>query len=333
MIRLKYGTDDERNALAKDYLTIFTDRTPLSNDWLKLRRDLVSAVSSLGKLLPLTFDELLVEPYVELVDIYEDYIAHADSIDDDLTKRAKCLFSYDAYEYGGKKGVRQSTKIARFFMNHANDMQLYTCHYCDMAYINTYPTGPRKKNNHFDLDHVLDKGKCPILALCFFNLVPVCPICNSRIKSVNHPAVTTEERKLLSPTNPGYDFEEKVTIWIDHPAGKCSTLGFEKRMDEYELKFDCHKDPRYEKEVKFFRLLPRYNYHKCEGLRLMDLKERYTDSRIVEMARMIMGDDSLKEKDMAADSIIDQIKKDVFSDDFNKTHHRVFGKLYNDILN
>ena len=250
----------------------------------------------------------------------------------DLTKRAKRLFSYDAYEYQGVKGPKQSSRIARFFMKHANDMQLYTCHYCDMAYINTYPTGPRKKNNHFDLDHVLDKGKCPILALSFFNFVPVCPVCNGRIKSTKQVATTTLERKKLSPTNPNYDFEGKVTIWIDHPAGKCSTFGFEKRMNEYELKFDCHKDLDYQKEIDFFRLVPRYNFHKCEALRLMDLKERYTEARIVEMARLIMGDDATKAKDLGADSIIDQIKKDIFADDFMNDHHRVFGKLHKDIL-
>ncbi len=202
-----------------------------------------------------------------------------------------------------------------------------------MAYINAYPTGPRsKKNNHFDLDHVLDKGRCPILALCFFNLVPVCPVCNGRVKSIKQVAVNTTERKLLSPTNPTYDFENNVTIWVDHTGGKCSTLGFEKRMDEYDLKFDTHKNPIYKKEIDFFRLEARYNYHKCEALRLMDLKERYADSRIVEMARLIMGDDMSKEKDVAADKIINQIRSDIFAEDFMNNFHRTFDKLHKDIM-
>ena len=332
MIKLKYGTESERNALATEYLGIFLDKGRMLREWTPLRSDLVGAVASLDALLPTSLDELLKKPYSELVDIYEDYVANEANITDDLTKRAKRLFSYEAYEYQSVKGPKQSSRIARFFMKHANDMQLYTCHYCDMAYINTYPTGPRKKNNHFDLDHVLDKGKCPILALSFFNFVPVCPVCNGRIKSTKQVATTTAERKKLSPTNPNYDFEGNVTIWVDHPAGKCSTFGFEKRMDEYELKFDCHKDLDYQKEIDFFRLVPRYNFHKCEALRLMDLKERYTEARIVEMARLIMGDDSTKGKDLGADSIINQIKKDIFADDFMNEHHRVFGKLHKDIL-
>lgn len=332
MLKLKYGTDTARNALATEYLGIFPNKVQMKSEWILLRSDFVEAVSSLNALLPATLDELLIKPYTELVDIYEEYVAKETYITDDLNKRAKRLFSYDAYEYEGVKGPKQSSRIARFFMKHANDIQLYTCHYCDMAYINTYPTGKRKMNNHFDLDHVLDKGKCPIVALSFFNLVPVCPVCNGRIKSTKQVAQTTAERKKLSPTNPNYDFEDKVTIWVDHPAGKCSTFGFEKRMDEYELKFDCHRDLDYQKEIDFFRLIPRYNYHKCEALRLMDLKERYSDARILEMARLIMGDDASKAKDLAADSIINQIKKDIFADGFMNDQHRVFGKLHKDIL-
>lgn len=332
MIKLHYGTDIERQALADEYVTIFPNGVQMDSDWKALRSDIVKAVAGLNAVLPESLKEFLKKPYEKLVDIYEMYVANETVINQDIKIRARLLFSYDRFEYKGSVGNKHSARIARFFMNHAKEMQIYTCHYCDMAYINAYPTGPRKKNNHFDLDHVLDKGRCPILALCFFNLVPVCPVCNGRIKSVRQVATSTAERKLLSPTNPNYDFENNVTIWMDHPDGKCSTFGYEKRMDEYELKFDTHKAPIYEKEIDFFRLVPRYNFHKCEALRLMDLKERYTDSRIVEMARLIMGDDKSKTKDSSADVIINQIKKDIFADDYINDYHRTFGKLHRDIM-
>lgn len=50
------------------------------------------------------------------------------------------------------------------------------------------------------------------------------------------------------------------------------------------------------------------------------------------MARLIMGDDSTKGKDLGVDSIINQIKNDIFADGFMNEHHRVFGKLHKDIL-
>lgn len=333
MVKLNYGTDKERKALADEYVKIFPDFVRMESDWKVLRSDIIAVVPGLAAVLSTRLEEFLKEPYEQLVDVYETYVANVSNINQDLKNRARLLFSYDRFEYNGHEGKKQSARIARFFMNHAKDMQTYTCHYCDMAYINAYPTGPRtKKNNHFDLDHVLDKGSCPILALSFFNLVPVCPVCNGRIKSTKQVGTTTAERKLLSPTNPKYDFENNVTIWVDHQGGKCSTFGFEKRMNEYELKFDVHKAPIYEKEIKFFRLEPRYNFHKCEALRLMDIKERYSEPRIVEMARLIMGDDNSRGKGSAADVVIEQIKKDIFADDFINNYHRAFGKLHRDIM-
>lgn len=332
MIKLHYGTEKERKDLADKYVKIFPDLSQMNSDWLSLRKDIVTNLPALKTLLPKDIEKLLKKPFTELVDIYELYVANKTLIGDSLNKKAKLLFSYDRFENGGSVGKKQSARIAKFFMNHAEEMKIYTCHYCDMAYINAYPTGPRKKNNHFDLDHVLDKGNCPILALCFFNFVPVCPVCNGRIKSTKQVGTSVVERKLLSPTNPEYDFENKVTIWVDHPDGKCSTFGFEKRMKEYELKFDTHKAPIYEKEIKFFRLEPRYNFHKCEALRLMDLKERYTHPRIVEMARLITGDNNPGSKGSAADAVIERIKKDLFAEDFVNVFHRSFGKLHRDVM-
>jgi len=332
MIKLHYGSDAEKAALSKSYLSIFKDIGTMRSDWLTLRDDLAAIDPMMDAELPKSLDDLLTADFKKLVDIYDTYTSFRLRITEDMTKRAKVLFSYDRFEYNGKVGQKRSSAIARFFCKHADDMKVYTCHYCDMAYVNVYNTGPRKKSKHFDLDHVLDKGQCPIIALSFFNLVPVCPVCNSRIKSTKQITGTKNVRIKLSPTSDDYDFENKVKIWVDHPAGKCSTMGFEKRMNEYELKFDTHLDPDYDEEIKFFRLHERYNYHKCEALRLMDLKERYTEARIVEMARLIMGDDSTKPKDLKGDSVIASIQRDIFADDFMEKHPRVFGKLHKDIM-
>ena len=119
MIKLKYGTESERNALSAEYLGIFPDKIQMSSEWTSLRSDLVGAVASLDSLLPASLDELLKKPYTELVDIYEDYVANEANISEDLTKRAKRLFSYDAYEYQGVKGPKQSSRIVRFFITNS----------------------------------------------------------------------------------------------------------------------------------------------------------------------------------------------------------------------
>lgn len=110
MIKLKYGTDSERKTLATEYLGIYPDIANMRSEWISLRSDIVAAVASLDPLLPRTLDELFTKPYTELVDIYEEYVANEANISVDLTKRAKRLFSYDAYEYQGVKGPKQQDR-------------------------------------------------------------------------------------------------------------------------------------------------------------------------------------------------------------------------------
>ncbi len=200
-----------------------------------------------------------------------------------------------------------------------------------MAYINVFEVG-KKKKTQFDLDHVLDKGRCPILALSLFNLVPSCQVCNGkRIKGSKLLYPDARLRKKLSPTNLNYDFEGKVKIEVKNKKGECSTIGFEKRMDDYEIKFDTHLDFDYDEEVKAFHLKERYEFHKCEALRVLDLKERYSDARILEMARMIAG--GLKKKVTPRGvGLLAQLKKDVFAKEFREKFHRSFGKMYDDVM-
>jgi hypothetical protein len=60
---------------------------------------------------------------------------------------------------------------------------LRTCPYCNRAYI--YSVSRRKGNVEVraDLDHFFDKAEHPLLGLSFYNLVPSCTTCNSRLKA------------------------------------------------------------------------------------------------------------------------------------------------------
>jgi hypothetical protein len=124
--------------------------------------------------------------------------------------------------------------------------------------------------------------------------------------------------------------DERWFAMIDK-NNSCSTIGFEKRMDEYDIVFGTANDKDYEFELNLFKTRERYNYHKCEALRFLDLRERYTDTRITEMARLML-DDSKAKATLGGIRIITQIKHDVFGREFGKNFHRVFGKLKDDIL-
>lgn len=70
------------------------------------------------------------------------------------------------------------------------DLEGKYCPYCNSNQFEVISDVVPTKNNHisdcglllFDLDHFFLKYKHPFLALAFYNLIPCCPICNSRVR-------------------------------------------------------------------------------------------------------------------------------------------------------
>lgn len=330
MIKMNYGNAKHLKQLKEDYPKIFKDVNRMQSRWTALRKKLIKKDAEFKRLLPAKVDELLVMDYEGLADIYENYIVL--KLEDEIVDDVKSLFVYERHkDRYNVTWTGRRLEIVEFLLDKKNGFDIHTCHYCDMAYTNVFEVG-KKKITQFDLDHVLDKGKCPILALSLFNFVPSCQVCNGqRIKGSKLLYPDARLRKKLSPTNLNYDFEGKVKIEVKNKKGECSTIGFEKRMDDYEIKFDTHLDPDYDEVVKAFHLKERYDYHKCEALRMLDLKERYSDARILEMARMIASGSKEIVTPHGA-GYLAQLKRDVFAKEFRKKFHRSFGKMYDDVM-
>lgn len=333
MIKMNYGNTRQREALKETYVKIFPDRTLRQARWVVLRNKLVDIDGRFKNLLPSKYSNLLVADFEALADIYDLYVSlKVKRRHNVLHEDAKALFSYsEKITRWGHEWNSLQPVIAAFFMNENNGLNLHTCYYCDMAYVTPFTLQTRKKAQ-FDLDHVLQKTKCPIISLSLFNFVPSCQMCNgSRVKGQRELYSDSRIRKKLSPTNKTYDFEGKVTIEVVNKKSECSTIGFEKRMDDYKIIFNTHLDPDYKEEVRAFYLQERYEYHKCEALRLLDLRERYTDARIMELTRMILQSPKAKVTPQGM-RYITQLKQDIFATNFNHRFHRCFGKLHDDIM-
>lgn len=338
MIQMNYGDTEHREQLEKTFVALLDNAEERQKTWAKLRKKLYELNGDFKRLLPTQLKMMMILPYTKLAEIYDAYIAL--DIDNDLHLKLKELFSYTKEK--GWKFSALSDSIIDFFKNKNNGFDIHTCHYCDMTYINYFQyeeftkNGKRKgTRTQFDLDHVLDKGRCPLVALSLYNLVPACPTCNGpHIKGKRVMDVTLRQRQKLSPTSNLYDFDNQVKIWIRPKTDKIPNRDFLQHMDDYELYFDTLADTDYDKEIDFLYLNERYNYHKCEALRLADLKLKYSPSKIKEMARLIC---SIKEKQNEmtpiANMITDQIRRDIFGLDFSNEHHRAFHKLRKDILN
>lgn len=220
------------------------------------------------------------------------------------------------------KGRRHDIIIAPFFMEHAEDMGIYTCHYCDTAYVNVYEykdtkTGKTIKRSHFDLDHVIGRTACPIVSLSLFNFVPSCQVCNSRLKHDNPLKYSSKLLKKLSPTCKDHDFDKKVTIEL-MPLKELK-LPYLEHKDCYKIEFDCHKDKDYEKMVDLFRLNERYNYHRGEVLRIKDLQRKYPPANIWNISNLL-------------GMSYQQVEEDIFGLKYTLGEHRCFEKLKRDMM-
>lgn len=178
-----------------------------------------------------------------------------------------------------------------------------------------------KNRSNFDVEHILDKGSCPIVALSLMNFVPSCQVCNSRLKKTRILGKDGIPEGKLSPTSPLYDFDNGVTIRILPKTGQIKINPTQHRED-YNLVFDI-SDNDYEYFVNLFKLEERYSYHKIEALRWVELKQKYTDARITMMSNALSGN---------PDFTVDKIREDIFGSDFTNNEHRCFSKMKRDIL-
>lgn len=174
--------------------------------------------------------------------------------------------------------------------------------------------------NHFDLDHVLDKGSCPITAISLMNFVPSCSVCNEKLKKQKTLGSWKTPLEELSPTSPKFDFDHQVEfVLIPKPGRKIGNRPTQ-QADDYDLTMDVKK-PEYEYFIQIFHLRERYLFHKMEALFWLEIKRRYTDSRIKMIANALTDSEYTPQR----------IKEDIFQIPLDQ-RARCFEKLKRDIL-
>ena len=311
MRRIEYPSDiNKLRALKLDYLNCFgsavehynKDGVTLSKKCKEYRWIEFKKRFRLVKVFPLSVKELMVADYQDLVNVYEKFQNRR------LSNRAwailNSIFNYDAYE----------SEIANYFIAKANELRLHSCFYCETAYINVYSVrGTHKK--HFDLDHVLPKSKCPLVALSLFNFVPSCQICNSRIKGQKTIGDNLYERGILSPSDFNYDFENHVKFRLRPLKGPVHNFSANPNL----FKVIVQADYPYNKEATLFQLEDRYEYHKNEALRLKDLKQQYPKTTMSKIAKLLRRPTT-------------SVEEDIFHKSFLTSNDRCFRKFTLDML-
>ena len=306
----KFYSQRNKQSLHKAYLALF--KHDIDKKW----NQAIKACPLLaGAMMPgLTPKKLLVTEFRILVDVYMYYIGYIQTLSTAdriiVHDTAKSVFNYKSHS-----GV-----IANFLLDPVNQFpEIHNCFYCDTQKISTFSFKGRKVRR-FDLEHVLDKGSCPLLALSLYNFVPSCKVCNDPpLKGIKTIGDTKEEIKHLSPTNPSYDFENKVSFVLNPKFPNVSDTIRHNHPNHYYIDFKC-VDKTYAKSIELFALKVRYNNDFLqEALRYLDLQDQYTPVVINSMAKLL-------------NTTYDDIYEDKFRIAFDRKNHSPYRKAKEDIL-
>jgi hypothetical protein len=326
MIRVEYTLNSRK--LESAYVKLFP-YSDMQKQWRALQ---IKYATVFGTAKFPTVLQLLKAPIETLVETFFLFTEKIDAaktagIIDKDSKKTLIDELFAIFNYDRKGGYRD--KIAAFMMEESNMFKIHTCHYCDMAYVNYFKTSSGKKVRQFDVEHILDKGKCPLVALSLYNFLPSCQPCNRTIKGSYCAGETKSSSrtgrlkdiiKKLSPTNPNYDFDGNMSFYIK-PIDPLNT-SFENLLaheEDFELDIHTDGDADYQFEVEQFHLKERYNCHRSEAFFLKDKLDHYPKSKIEEIARL-------------AKTTPENVANDLFGIDFHMEHHRTFSKLYRDIF-
>lgn len=317
MKRIKYPPRGsmEFAKIVSDYKKLFAVSLPkMETDWGNWKvRNHVTTISE-------TVEELLCADVDALADVYDRFLAlHIPSTMLDPKGSGKKVRSTEYKELDTifKYTNKYDVVISDFFNEKATGLHITTCYYCELAYINTYnviSASTHIAKRQFDIDHFLPKTKCPIVGLSLFNFVPSCQVCNSRIKLMRELGDNVLEKQKFNPAGEDYKFDENVKIRLRmwrKPSTSFKTRG------NYYLYFRCQNGFR--KYVDFFHLEERYEFHKCEALRLLELKAKYPQGTIKRIAELL-------------GKSVSDIREDIFHKKFLNSNDRCFAKLTKDIL-
>lgn len=123
-----------------------------------------------------------------------------------------------------------------------------SCPYCNQNHINVGYDTSGKLRFYGDLDHFYDKSTYPQLAVCLYNMIPVCKICNQLKSSQKSNIVNPFDRR----NNSKIKFRTKFDDKNDLSYLQGNSYNFEIIIDKNQLS-EYDKD-----EVKIFKLEERY---------------------------------------------------------------------------
>lgn len=176
------------------------------------------------------------------------------------------------------------------------------CPYCDRNYIdNVCRELDGKKLRGNQLDHFFPKGKFPMLAMCFYNLIPVCASCN----------LHKHERQFSM--NPYEEEMEEQTFFDIKMNGK---------LDENELEVNLLYTSEIRQNIEILALKEIYKGHVDIAYEIVTKSIYYNRTKKMELCRNYPQ----------LFKSIEEVDRILYGMDFMNLNQRPLQKFYKDIL-
>lgn len=336
-----YNTAGLRTQYEKDYQDVFAQfaKTRKYAEMVDTCKLFLPQLRNLCNIqdFPGTFNELIIIPPKKIAEIFEFYIK---SINPSFNTLLDNNFEQKKNKKGHKyildyKYQKYSEAIAKFFIDNESKgyFNVTTCYYCNMSYINTfkyiknYQTIETKRT--YDLDHFIPKNVCGLFALCLYNFVPSCKVCNQlKSDNIEFSNLSTQNIERLFPTSCKYDYDEVLKFRIKHknleqfPAFGFLRDGKGKDIkNEFEITFEGSTNSNiYEdNEGRPLHILERYEPHKAEFLNYMEKRCKYPPSFFTLFAKSFSMNEA---KDL---------NEVIFNVNLRNEERQIFQKIYNDL--
>ena len=249
----------------KEYFTVVKSKVP-PKDQKKIVKYLENHFSNLieGEI---TFEKWILADYETIKKAY-DQVPHYDGDNKDpeifTESKGKLKAIYKRY-YKAYDAVREETidgKKVNIYL--VNESKIDVCPYCNRNYI----TARGETVSGAQLDHFINRSQYPIFALCLYNLVPCCNVCNL-IKKKKELKISPFDQTL----NDGcVTFTKTGTLLEDNLA----------------VKVDAKGDIGVNMDV--LRLQEAYDFHIKDLKELVELREMYPETQLDEICELINGE-------------------------------------------
>lgn len=165
--------------------------------------------------------------------------------------------------------------------NILNEIDVPVCPYCNLNYTIGYENNGSIKNTA-DIDHFYIKSKYPEYALCLYNFVPSCTVCNERIKHATDMTVDSH----IYPYKESFDGKShfEVTNLVEYlirnnPDDSKAKISLVNKMMDQET------EKKVENSKKDFELNERYKNFSYFAHQLIEKMEIYNETYINVLSR------------------------------------------------